>query len=166
MGGNEEDERVQSIWRINGPPVTRVPLETQHNNGERRGGWWWKMDVYGGWIPYAGLPSDGSNRPGSGSPSQIPILDHQWESRKTDHKSASRVSLCLSIRPLCITLLHSLYSFIQDDMQRMLYGNKVFFKVNLTLLTTRLWRPRLMSSTSRFSDTKMRSVHLCLITWT
>lgn len=49
------------------------------------------MDVCGGCVPYAALL--GSNKPGSGSPSQIPVLDHQQESKKTDHKLASMVSL-------------------------------------------------------------------------
>lgn len=47
---------------------TGVPLGARHNNGEKREGWWWKMDVCGGCVPYGALL--GSNNPGSGS--QIP----------------------------------------------------------------------------------------------
>lgn len=99
------DSAVQMAHRS-----TRVPLGTQHNNGERRGGWWWKMDVCGGCVPYAALL--GSNKPGSGSQSQIPVLDHQQESRKTDHKSASKVSLSSSIKVFCITFLHKMYIYV------------------------------------------------------
>lgn len=47
---------------------TGVPLGAQHNNGEKREGWWWKMGGCGGCVPYGALL--GSNNPGSGS--QIP----------------------------------------------------------------------------------------------
>lgn len=90
---------------------TRVPLGTPHNNGERRGGWWWKMDVCGGCVPYAALL--GSNKPGSGSQSQIPVLDHQQESRKTDHKSTSKVSLSSSIKVFALHFsIECIYTYI------------------------------------------------------
>lgn len=50
------------------------------------------------------LLSDGSSRLGSGSPSQIPIRGRQRQSWKTDHKSASKVSLSSSIKLLWMTL--------------------------------------------------------------
>lgn len=75
------------------------------------------MDVCGGCVPYAALL--GSNKPGSGSQSQIPVLDHQQESRKTDHKSASKVSLSSSIKVFYYIFYLFLF-FCQDDIQRAL----------------------------------------------
>lgn len=89
------------------PSRTRVPLGAQRNSGGKRGGWWWKMDVCGGRVPYGTLP--GSNNPGSGS--QIPnptCMDHQQEDKRTDHKSASTVSFRSSITVFFCIAFHIL----------------------------------------------------------
>lgn len=161
MEGKDEDEGVQSIWRKKWPTgQRRVPLETQHNNGERRGGWWWKIDVCGGWIPYA-LLSDGSNRPCSGSPSQIPVRDHLWESRK----KWPQISVYdFFIHPPPVPLMY--YSFIQDDTQRMLSCTKLSPEDKLTLLTTELWTPPDGWAALPGLQIQTWSIHTCLITWT
>lgn len=86
------------------PSRTRVPLGAQRNSGGKRGGWWWKMDVCGGRVPYGTLP--GSNNPGSGS--QIPLV---WTiSRKTRELTTSQHLQFLLALPLCFSFVsHSTY---------------------------------------------------------